>query len=170
MRRLLRAGAGVPALFACTILLSAHAAPAMPQQPEPTGREAEVLAAVHKLFESMQARDTAALRGVFDPVARLMNTVTRDGQTTVRVTTVDQFVNSIASAPADRELNERIYAPEVRIDGTLATVWTFYTFHLGQQFSHCGVNAIQLLETSTGWRIVQLADTRRSVACEPPSG
>jgi hypothetical protein len=61
--------------------------------------------------------------------------------------------------------NERMFAPEVRIDGSLATVWTEYDFHLGTQFSHCGVDAFQLLKTSAGWKIVALSDTARREGC-----
>jgi len=86
------------------------------------------------------------------------------------VTTVDQFVHSIGRAPAGMKLIERIYAPEVRIDGNLATVWTFYTFHRGDQFSHCGYDAVQLMRLENEWKIVHLADTRRTSGCDPPGG
>jgi hypothetical protein len=134
----------------------------------PSAREAEVVAVIQKLFDAMLSRDTTALRAVFDPSARLVRGGSRDDPNQVQVTTVDQFVNSIASAPADARLIERIYEPEVRIDGNLATVWTFYTFHLGEQFSHCGIDAAQLLEINGGWKIVHLADTMRRENCEPP--
>jgi hypothetical protein len=44
-------------------------------------------------------------------------------------------------------------------------VWTRYAFYAGEQFSHCGVDAIQLGWTVDGWRIVALADTRRREGC-----
>lgn len=55
--------------------------------------------------------------------------------------------------------------PQVRIDETLATVWTQYDFHLAGKFSHCGVDAFHLLKTATGWKIVSLADTSRMEGC-----
>ena len=131
-------------------------------------REAAVVATLQKLFDGMRSRDAAAMRSVFDPSAKLINAATRDGQTTIRAIAIDDFVNSIMSAPADAQLIERIYSPEVRIDGNLATFWAFYTFHLGEQFSHCGVDTAQLFETSEGWKIVSLADTRRREGCDPP--
>jgi hypothetical protein len=48
------------------------------------------------------------------------------------------------------------------VDGPLATAWMDYTFHVGERFSHCGVNAFQLFRSDDGWQIIQIADTRRS--------
>ena len=67
---------------------------------------------------------------------------------------------------------ERAWAPEVRVSGTLATVWAEYDFHFGTQFSHCGVDAVQLLKLpERGWTIVSIADTYVAAGCplrEPP--
>jgi hypothetical protein len=161
-----RAGLRLPVLLAVVAAAAFSAAPARAQAGGE--REAEVLGVIEKLFQAMQARDTAAIRDVFDPTARLLRAPTRQSATAVQVSTVDQFVNSIANAPAASELIERIYSPEIRIDGNLATVWTFYTFHMGEQFSHCGIDAAQLFETSAGWKIVSLADTSRRENCTPP--
>ena len=60
---------------------------------------------------------------------------------------------------------ERIFDPEVRIDGTLASVWAPYDFHLNKQFSHCGVDAFHLLKLQDGWRIVALSDSFQREGC-----
>jgi hypothetical protein len=44
-------------------------------------------------------------------------------------------------------------------------VWTEYDFHLGTNFSHCGIDAFQLLKTSAGWKIVALSDTAQREGC-----
>src|SRR5215217_717598 len=62
---------------------------------------------------------------------------------------------------------ERAWSPEVRIRGTLATVWAEYDFHFGQTPSHCGVDAVQLLKTPAGWKIVSIADTYETTGCPP---
>jgi hypothetical protein len=127
--------------------------------------EKDVLAVVQKLFDGMRTRDTAAMRSVFDPTARLMRVV-RNAPGTVQVTSADQFIRTIAGFQ-NAELNERIYRPEVRIDGDFATVWTFYTLHIGERFSHCGVDAFQLFRLPQGWKIVSIADTQRTENCDP---
>jgi hypothetical protein len=37
---------------------------------------------------------------------------------------------------------------EVQIDDNLAAVWTEYEFYVGKNFSHCGVNAFQLVKNA----------------------
>ena len=59
----------------------------------------------------------------------------------------------------------RIWDPEVRIDGDLAQVWAYYTFHRNGAFSHCGVDAFMLLKVGGEWKITQLADSRRTTGC-----
>jgi hypothetical protein len=171
MRAFAKAGAVLAMAALPSLIVPAAVAAQQPTAPDSLdARAAAALATVQKLFDAMLSRDTAALRSTFDPAARLVGAVTRDGQTSIRTSTVDQFVSNIASAPPDAKLIEKIYAPEVRVDGNLATVWTFYTFHLGDRFSHCGIDAAQLFETENGWKIINLADTRRTTNCDPPGG
>ena len=56
---------------------------------------------------------------------------------------------------------------EVRIDGDLATVWIPFAFYLGEDFSHCGINAVQLARLDARWQIIHIADTRRRTNCDP---
>jgi hypothetical protein len=124
---------------------------------------AAVLAVVQRLWDAMKARDTAMARSVFDSSAMLSRAVSRNGETRVQLTPVSAFLEALSHAT--EAWNERMFAPEVRIDGSLATVWTEYDFHLGDKFSHCGVDAFQLLKTSAGWKIVALSDTARREGC-----
>jgi hypothetical protein len=124
---------------------------------------AAVLAVVDRLWEAMKTRDTAMARSVFDSSAMLSRVVTRNGEARVQLTPVAAFIDALGKAT--ESWNERMFNPEVRIDGPLATVWTEYDFHLGTQYSHCGVDAFQLLKTSTGWKVVALADTARRDGC-----
>ena len=130
--------------------------------PVPDERDA-VLAVVQRLWDGMRTRDTALVRSVFDSTALLTRVVTRDGVARVQVLPISGFVEALGRST--ETWNERMFAPEVRIDGSLATVWTEYDFHLGTQFSHCGVDAFQLLKTSTGWKVVALSDTARREGC-----
>jgi hypothetical protein len=128
--------------------------------------EDEVVQVVQDLFDAMRARDRTALEAVFTDGARLSRGVTgADGTFAVRDTPMDQFIDGIVSAETEALLDERIYNPEVRIDGNLATVWVEYDFYLGEEFSHCGVDAFQLAHDGTAWRIFQIADTRQREGC-----
>jgi hypothetical protein len=85
----------------------------------------------------------------------------------VRVTTPTAFITTIAAAPAGLLLDEVLQDVEIRVDGPLATVWTYYDFIAGGEFSHCGYDAMQLLKVGGEWKIVALADTRRKEGCRP---
>ncbi|MFN2421877.1 MAG: hypothetical protein ABR527_10985, partial [Gemmatimonadota bacterium] len=79
----------------------------------------------------------------------------------------DGFINAVGT-PHEETWDERICDVEVRIDGRLATVWANYAFYLRDRLSHCGVDAFQLFHDVDGWKIFEIADTRRSEGCEPP--
>jgi hypothetical protein len=152
----------MPINVALSLLLLATTAGAQSSPSVPDEREA-VLAVVQRLWDGMKARDTALVRSVFDSSATLTRIATRNGEARVQVTPVSGFIEALGRATD--AWNERMFAPEVRVDGSLATVWTEYDFHLGAQFSHCGVDAFQLLKTSAGWKIVALSDTARREGC-----
>lgn len=126
--------------------------------------KAAVIATVQKLFDAMRTRDTALVGQVFDSTARLVG-VSRRGTPAITLTTPGQFAAAIARGAAGDAWNERMYDPEVRIEGDLAQVWTYYTFHLGTKFSHCGYDAVMLRKVGTAWKITQLADTQRKEGC-----
>ena len=134
-----------------------------------TDDEREVLRVVERLFEAMRARDEAELRAVFDTTAHLVSSGVRDGVPFARSVPAERFIQAVVSAQGD-EWIERFYDPEVRIDGNLATVWTYYTFHVGSRFSHCGYDAFQLARTGEGWKIMSVADSRRTEGCRIPDG
>ena len=86
------------------------------------------------------------------------------GESTVQSLSLDAWVAFIGR---DKRANwiERAWNPEVKIVGTLATVWAEYDFHFGSTFSHCGYDAVQLLRTTAGWKIVSIADTYQPTDC-----
>ena len=126
--------------------------------------EREVLAVAQRLFDAMRARDTAAARAVFEPGARLQSVATRQGVLTVSEDSVGMFLRAIGT-PNPQIFDERIANERVLIDGPYALAWMDYTFYLGDQKSHCGVDAFQMVRRPTGWRIFGLTDTRRREGC-----
>lgn len=147
--------------------LGAQAAPAKSLGAE----EQAVLATVQRLFDAMRAKDTAAFRDIFEPNAKLVGMRTRqNGEQVVQVLPWDRFGAFMASDTRGPWI-ERAWSPEVRVRGKLATVWAEYDFHFGQTPSHCGVDAVQLLKTPSGWKIVSIADTYEPTGCpkrDPP--
>ena len=128
--------------------------------------ERDAVATVQKLFDAMRTRDTAAMRSVFVPNARLFGMRTRqNGEVVLQSLTADEFASFVARDTRAPWI-ERAFNPEVRVRGTLATVWAEYDFHFGAQPSHCGVDAVQLLKTpERGWQIASIADTFERQGC-----
>ena len=136
--------------------IAIEAAPAAAQ----TADEQAVLDVVNRMFEGMAARDTAAMSALFAPDARFAG-VGRNG---ISYTTAQEFMAAVAGATGPAWI-ERTYDHEIRIDGPLASVWTYYTLHLDDEFSHCGYDAFQMLKIGDEWKIVHLADSRRREGC-----
>ncbi len=128
--------------------------------------ERDAVATVQKLFDAMRTRDTAAMRALFVPNARLFGMRTRqNGEVVLQSLTADEFASFVARDTRASWI-ERAFNPEVRVRTTLATVWAEYDFHFGTQPSHCGVDAVQLLKTpERGWQIVSIADTFERQGC-----
>ena len=150
-------------VYLALVLASALLAPANRACAQDADRAA-ILTTVQKVFDAMRTRDTVLLASAFDTSARLVAVSTR-GTPAVSQTTVAEFGAAIARAPAGDVWNERIFEPDVRIDGPVAQVWAYYTFHRNAAFSHCGVDAFMLLRVGAEWKITQLADSRRTQGC-----
>ena len=147
------------------LLLCCLVAAGFPRAAAAQGSDREaILATVQKVFDAMRTRDTALLSQAFDSTGRLVSVSAR-GTPSVSLLPPSQFGASIARAPAGDVWNERIYDPEVRIDGNVAQVWAYYTFHRNTTFSHCGIDAFMLAKVGSTWKITQLADSRRTEGC-----
>ena len=131
-----------------------------------TGEElAAVKAPIQLLFDGMRAGDSTMLRQAFLPGARLQTAYTdKDGQPQLADEAIGNFIEAVGT-PHEKTFNEQIWSYDIRIDGLLATAWTEYTFFLGDQLSHCGVNAFQLFQSADGWKISHITDTRRREGC-----
>jgi hypothetical protein len=60
-----------------------------------------------------------------------------------------------------------MWDPDVRIHGAIAVVWTRYDFWVDGKFSHCGVDAFDLVKTAEGWRIAGGVYTVERTGCPP---
>jgi hypothetical protein len=124
----------------------------------------EVIAVVTHLFDAMRTGDSAGMRPLFHPSARLTSITARGDTVRVATDSLEAFLRA-AGRPHDRVYDERISNPVVHVDGPLAIVWTDYAFYLGGTFSHCGVDMFQLVRDTSGWRILAVTDTRRRDGC-----
>lgn len=152
-------------LFASLITLSLSLMVAPVQGQTET---AEVRAAVDALFDAMRVADGVAAASLFRDDARLQSVSIQDGRTVGTTDEASAFIQAVGT-PRTQRWDERIWNVEVRVDGDLAGAWMNYAFYVDDQFSHCGVNAFQLVRSDGRWRILQITDTRRRTGCEPPA-
>jgi hypothetical protein len=127
--------------------------------------EEKVIEVVKQMFDAMRAGDSTALKMTFFNSIRLTSIGEKDGKTSLREEDAKRFI-AMVGTPHDQIYDERISSYEVKIDDKLATVWTDYSFYIGDKFSHCGVNAFQLVKTEAGWKVFQISDTRRKENCK----
>ena len=147
-----------------TLVLAAPTAFAQDGPDPGSAQPAEaVRAAVVQLFDGMRAGDSSRVASVLHPDVRF-HTVTRSGERHA-LQPGDPAAFLAALATSDVVWDEQIGDIDVRVDDGLATAWMAYRFYAGEQFSHCGVNAMQFVQDAAGWRILSLIDTRRR-GCE----
>ena len=145
-------------LVACTTMLTA-------QKAKSISSEQAVIKTIQTLFDGMRAGDSTMLRSVLHPSANMHSSFTnKEGLATLREGSVDNWVQSVGT-PHDKIYDEKIWSYKIRVDDNLASAWTDYSFFLGEQFSHCGVNAFHLVNTADGWKISHITDTRRRENC-----
>lgn len=133
------------------------------------GAEADVLAAVQALFDAMAARDSAAVADVLIAEGVYFAAGMRDGKPVHQIASQGEFARVVGEQPAP--LIERMWDAEVLLHDPIAVVWTPYDFHVGEEFSHCGIDAFSLVRTPEGWRIAGIVFTRETEGCpESPRG
>ncbi len=128
--------------------------------PPPDARDA-VVDAANRLFAGMRERNEAALREVIHPRAQFIGL---RGEPVAR--TAEEFIARIVART--ESVDERIWQPEVRVDGDVATLWAPYDLHFWDRFSHCGIDSFQFVRVDGRWRLVSATYTQRTSGCSAP--
>ena len=120
-----------------------------------------------KLFDGMREGDSTKVSSVFNREVNMYTSFTnQQGEKVVKKGDLQAFLKAIGT-PHDEIWDEKIWNTKIEIDGGIAQVWTDYAFYVGNEFSHCGVDAFHLVrDKDKGWLIVNLMDTRRKQGCE----
>lgn len=139
------------AAFAMTLLsFSPPGVAQSPGSPAPSDREA-VLATVQAFFDTMAARDAVGAQRLLMPEGAFHSVRMQDGKWVLRTFTNQSYLKDLPGTK--QRVRERIWSPEVRIRGLIATVWAPYDFWRDGRLSHCGVDAFDLVRTDDGWKI-----------------
>lgn len=127
-----------------------------------------IMKPISALFKGMNLGDSAMVHTAFTTDATMASISNKDGKMVVRrESSIAGFLKAVGS-PHKEPWSEPIWDARVEIDGDFAQVWTPYAFYVGKNFSHCGVDAFQLIKQSGEWKIFYLADTRRKEDCKVP--
>ncbi len=127
-----------------------------------TQEEIEIKKSINQFFDGMKNIDSVAIKNAFSENA-IMQTISSKSE--VYSEDLKQFASSISKFQKG-DLEERITFDSVKIDGSLASVWTPYQFFFQGKFSHCGVNNFVLVKQNAVWKIQYIIDTRRKENCK----
>ena len=152
---------------ACVFLMfMAIAAPAVAQTPPVKDDDkAAVIAAMQKFFDTMASRDVEGARSVLMADGKLFAVRDQNGEPTARASSLQDYLDGLGKRK--QEYRERMWNPEVRIHGPIAALWTPYDFWVDGKFSHCGVDAFDLIKTPEGWKISGGVYTVERTGCAP---
>ncbi len=129
---------------------------------------AAVVGVAQDLLRAISTRDTALARRLMLPGAQLSSAVDPAGPTNAaRIQTDSQFIAMLGTMK--QRLLERMWAPTVFLQGSLAVVRAPYDFHIDGAFSHCGVDVFTLVRSRGDWRVTHVVYTvqRQNCAASP---
>ncbi len=121
----------------------------------------EVQKTIEIFFEGFHAKDTIKIKSTCSDDLILQSIAENTKGTKLSQETAQKFYISIATIPSEIKFEERILSYTIKVDGTMAHVWTPYEFYVNEKLSHSGVNAFTLFKENDSWKIIHLIDTRR---------
>lgn len=147
-------------LFLLFLSLFAFAAPAAAT---PAQDRREILSVVQQLFDALAARSPERIMALVVPEGTITAHAARNGTARMRAQRWQEWAQGLREG--NETLEEVMHAPQVRIRGNMASVWTEYSFRRDGRFSHCGVDLFDMARVDGRWRIVNLSYTRETEGC-----
>lgn len=135
-------------------------------QVERLSNEDQISNVIDNFFYGLNNGDTTIILSVSGE-NMILRTTFNDGSNMPRIIEeeYDEFISTVG-APRTNKWEERISDVVIQIDDNLANAWMNYSFYVDSEFSHCGVNAFQFFQTTEGWKIISITDTRRKSDCD----
>lgn len=133
--------------------------------------EAAILSTIDAFFAALSNRDRENLEALTVPGSlNISASVEADGTSRFSSRNYDELIAALSSPSANKPL-ERYWDATVLVRGDIAVFWAPYDFHVGSQFSHCGIDSFQLIRRQGKWLITNLSWTSERDACpESPLG
>ena len=127
------------------LLFIVFALGAAPLQAQSSADRDAVLAALQVFFDTMTARDVEGARNILVPLGRFHVMDLVKPKSEPRSLANEEYLALLQSSK--QTMRERIWNPDVRVHGSIASVWTPYDFWIDGKLSHCGVDAFELIKT-----------------------
>ena len=115
--------------------------------------EATVLALADKALMLISAEDFVGLSELMIEEAVMYRTVFRDGGYDVRARSYVEQRDAVIEV----DIVERGFDATVLVSGPVAMVWYPYDLYVDGNWSHCGVDIFNLVQTNDGWRISNMS-------------
>ena len=133
-----------------------------------TAERDAVLKTVQMFFDTMTAKDVDGARKVLQEQGRFHAMRMRDGKPDVRAFSNEEYFADLQASK--QKMQERIWDPDVKISGLIASVWAPYDFWIDGKLSHCGIDEFDLIKTEDGWKIAGGIYTIESKCAPSPLG
>ncbi|MDR9400365.1 MAG: DUF4829 domain-containing protein [Psychroflexus sp.] len=114
---------------------------------------------VNAFFKALNTKDVETLNHLTLDDMQL-HSLTLDEDATLTSSTKIKFINSIKSIPSNVNIEERISDIKTLKSDYLIQFQVPYEFYIDGILSHKGTNVLTLVNTTNGWRISYIADTR----------
>ncbi len=133
--------------------------------PPRSADEEAIIRTAQTLFDAMYSGDRELAASLFTPEAKMIGLPEDSlGRISPRFMSAKDWTGGLPEE--EGRYRERMFDPIVHIDDNMAVLWTYYEFWLRGEFSHCGVDAFELVKVDGKWLIFSVVDTRRQEGCE----
>lgn len=126
-----------------------------------TAQEADIKKSINTFFEGLHTADTLKIQSVCHKQMVLHSIMELPAGGRLTTDEIKDFYSSIASIPSTVKIEERLLGYEIKVDGSMAQVWTPYEFYVNGKLSHKGTNSFQLYKDKDIWKIIYIVDTRK---------
>lgn len=126
-----------------------------------------IMAIIENVFDGMRESDITKMAPHFHEEAKMQSlTVSTEGNKVSKLNGPEAWLNAVANNTSGKVWNEQVNNIKIISDGAVATAWMDYTFYLGDQLSHCGINSFQFIKMNEKWKIIYIIDSRLKDKCE----
>jgi hypothetical protein len=124
-----------------------------------------IMEVVDTMFLAINTSDAELTKSIVTPDS--MNyQVSSDGEGGWQHRSIPQSFYTEQANYGPEKITERYWSPTLLIDEAIAVFWAPYDFYIDGEFSHCGIDAFDLIKVGKDWKIGNASWTRKTEGCE----